>query len=100
MLCTDILGAVSKLVGGGSGGAATGASDGTGTAALFYYPGGLTISSSGTVYVTDSNNLIRMISPTGIIITLSDTTRPRKSTLIIFFCCARCGDEICWWREC
>ena len=58
---------VTTLAGGGSaGGVASGSVDGIGSAANFYRPIGVAISTSGTVYVTDfGNNLIRMISPTG-----------------------------------
>ena len=63
-----ILGVVTRLAGGGSaGGVASGSIDGTGSAAVFYWPIGVAVSSSGTVYVADyGNHLIRMISPTGI----------------------------------
>ena len=48
-------------------GNSSGSVDGTGPAAMFYNPSGIAVSTSGTVYVADmSNNLIRMISPTGI----------------------------------
>ena len=58
---------VTTLAGGGSaGGFASGSVDGLGSAAMFNYPYGITVSTSGTVYVTD-NNLIRMISPAGLL---------------------------------
>ena len=62
-----VVGVVTRLAGGGSaGGVATGAVDGTGSAATFNFPRGVAVSTSGTVYVGDSfNHLIRMISPTG-----------------------------------
>ena len=58
---------VTRLAGGGSAGfVASGSIDGTGSAALFTKPSGLTVSSAGTVYVADAwNHLIRMITPTG-----------------------------------
>ena len=58
---------MTRLAGGGSaGGVASGSVDGTGSAARFYIPSGVAVSSSGTVYVADrNNNLVRMISPTG-----------------------------------
>ena len=61
------LGVVTTLAGGGSaGGVASGSIDGTGSAAKFWYPVGIAVSTSGTVYVADTNNhIIRMISPTG-----------------------------------
>ena len=67
-----VVGAVSRLAGGGSASdIAYGSVDGLGTSALFYYPYGIAVSMSGTVYVADtSNHLIRMISPTGISIGL------------------------------
>ena len=63
-----ILGVVTRLAGGGSGGGvASGSIDGTSSAAMFNYPFSVAVSSSGTVYVADTyNHLIRMISPTGI----------------------------------
>ena len=59
---------VTRLAGGGSaGGIAVGSVDGTGSAARFNGPYGIAVSTAGTVYVADrSNNLIRMISPTGL----------------------------------
>ena len=56
------LGVVTRLVGG----VAVGSVDGTGSAATFYNPNGLAVSTLGTVYVADTNNhVIRTISPTG-----------------------------------
>ena len=54
---------VTRLAGGGSaGGVASGSVDGTGSAAKFWYPFGIAVSTSGTVYVADQNNqLVRMI---------------------------------------
>ena len=52
-----------------AGGATSGASDGTGSAALFWNPCGVTVSSAGVVFVVEKNNhLIRMISSSGTII--------------------------------
>ena len=58
---------MTRLAGGGSaGGRSAGSVDGTGSAARFYSPVGVAVSSSGTVYVADRyNHLVRMISPTG-----------------------------------
>ena len=58
---------MTRLAGGGSAGAGGGGSvDGIGSAARFYYPAGVAVSSSDTIYVADtSNHLVRMISPTG-----------------------------------
>ena len=59
--------AATDLAGGGSaGGTMNGWDDGVGSAALFYYPSGISVDSVGYVYVADSDNhLIRVISPTG-----------------------------------
>ena len=58
---------MTRLAGGGSaGGVAFGSTDGTGSAAMFYHPFGLVVSTLGIVYVSDTDNhLIRMISATG-----------------------------------
>ena len=63
----NVLGVFTRLAGGGSaGGAASGSIDGTGSAAMFNNPVGVTVSTLGTVYVSDTdNNLVKMISPTG-----------------------------------
>ncbi len=45
---------------------ATGSNDGTGTAARFNHPHGITVDSGGNLYVTDLNNhTIRMLTPSG-----------------------------------
>src|SRR2546421_37377 len=50
----------------------TGSADGTGSAARFYYPYGVATDSSGNVYVADSyNSTIRLITPPGVMSTLS-----------------------------
>ena len=69
-----MLGDVTRLAGGGSaGGVGTGSVDGTGSAALFNSPRGIALSTSGTVYVADrTNNLIRMISPTGTVARMAE----------------------------
>ena len=67
----DFVGVVTRLAGGGNTsdftyGSAYGSVDGTGSAALFCYPYGITVDGFDTVYVADtSNNLIRMISTSG-----------------------------------
>ncbi len=49
-----------------------GPADGTGTAAQFTYPCGITIASDGTVYVADTYNFkIRKITPAGVVTTLA-----------------------------
>lgn len=55
----------------GSAGVA-GSADGTGTAATFNRPSGLTVDATGTVYVCDnSNHTIRKVTPAGVVTTLA-----------------------------
>lgn len=61
-------GAVTTLAGNG----AVGSADGAGAAASFNAPLGVAVDGSGNVYVADDgNNLIRMITPVGIVSTLA-----------------------------
>lgn len=49
-----------------------GAKDGVGTGASFYLPGGIALDSAGDIYVADTyNNMIRKISPSGVVITIA-----------------------------
>lgn len=64
-------GSVSTLVGTAG---VTGSSDGTGSAAKFFRPFGLTVDHNGNVYVGDTdNNLIRKITPGGVVTTIGGT---------------------------
>src|SRR5438093_609526 len=49
-----------------------GSADGTGSAARFYYPGGVATDSSGNVYVADTFHItIRKVTPAGVVTTLA-----------------------------
>lgn len=59
---------VSTLAGSGN----IGATDGTGASASFYFPNSVAADAAGNIYVTDDiNNLIRKITPDGVVTTLA-----------------------------
>ena len=61
-VCCVVSGVVSTMAGSGSGSYG----DGVGTSAMFNYPIGVSVDSSGTVYVGDrDNHRIRKISSSG-----------------------------------
>jgi len=58
-----------------------GSSDGTGSAASFYSPAGLTVDGGGNIYVADSqNSTIRKITPGGLVTTLAGSAGHTGST--------------------
>ena len=65
----DTVGNVSTLAGNAG---APGTTDGTGVAALFNQPSGLTVDSSGNVYVADTySNTIRRVTSVGVVTTMA-----------------------------
>lgn len=65
----------------GNCGGSSGYADGTGTAAQFNHPMGITIDSSGNLYVTDNgNNCIRKITPAAVVSTFAGQCATSGST--------------------
>lgn len=65
-------GAVTTLAGSGMGGAI----DGTGTAASFSSPRGITFDGAGTLYVSDANRIRTLVAATGVVSTLAGDGTP------------------------
>ncbi|HAO46196.1 MAG TPA: IPT/TIG domain-containing protein [Ferruginibacter sp.] len=65
---------VSSVVAGQAG--TPGSADGTGTAATFYFPSGITADGSGNLYVCDAfNHRIRKITAAGVVTTIAGSTQ-------------------------
>ena len=58
-----------------------GKSDGTGTAAKFFYPAGIAVTGAGTIYVADTfNHLIRRVAQNGTVSTMAGIAGSRGTT--------------------
>jgi sugar lactone lactonase YvrE len=90
LYATDVYG-IRKITPGGvvttfAGGQQPGKNDGTGTTALFNTPMGIVTDLSGNMYVCDqTNNLIRKITPSGVVTTLSGSYKAGVVTTDLFF---------------
>jgi sugar lactone lactonase YvrE len=71
----DPSGVVTTFAGGTSG-----STDGIGTAAAFNRPSGISIDSSGNLYVADTNNTIRKITPGAVVTTIAGLALTGGST--------------------
>lgn len=68
---TSSVGLVTTLAGSAEG---SGSADGTGGAALFFRPSGVTVDNAANLYVADSSNCtIRTVTPAGVVATLAGT---------------------------
>ena len=57
-----------------------GSADGSGANALFHFPAGVAVDTSGNLYVADTfNNTIRKITPTGVVTTLAGSAEATGS---------------------
>jgi sugar lactone lactonase YvrE len=70
----DADGSVTTIAGSGRQGSA----DGKGTAASFFFPGGIAMGPGGALYVADTqNSLVRRIAPDGTVSTLAGRSNPQ-----------------------
>ncbi len=75
--CTAVTATVSTLAGSTT----AGSQDGAGAAAAFFHPDGVAVDAAGNVYVADEyNDLIRRVTPAGVVSTLAGTAGVSGST--------------------